>query len=99
METWERRTALTAFGGGFSDAKPYPYVVAIIQARMGGTRFPGKVMADLNGKPVLWHVIERVKRATRVHQVVVASPDLELVEYANYHQAWGFHFPQEPENV
>ena len=56
-------------------------------------------MADLNGKPVLWHVIERVKRATRVHQVVVASPDLELVEYANYHQAWGFHFPQEPENV
>jgi len=44
---------------------------AIIAARMGSTRFPGKVLADLNGKPVLQHVIERCK-ASNVDEVIVA---------------------------
>jgi hypothetical protein len=39
-------------------------VVAIIQARMGSSRLPGKSLADIEGRPMLWHVIERVKRAT-----------------------------------
>ncbi len=56
-------------------------------------------MADLGGQPVLRHVIERVRRATRVHQIVVASPDLELVEYAYAHKVLGFHAPEYPENV
>lgn len=38
-------------------------VVAIIQARMGFTRLPGKVMKDLYGKTVLAHDIERLKQA------------------------------------
>ena len=46
---------------------------AIIAARMGSTRFPGKVLADLNGKPVLQHVIERCK-ASDVDEVIVAIP-------------------------
>jgi spore coat polysaccharide biosynthesis protein SpsF len=46
---------------------------AIIQARMGSTRLPGKVMKDLKGKPVLWHVIERVKQATNINQVIIAT--------------------------
>ena len=49
-------------------------VVAIIQARMGGKRLPGKVMLPLSGKPMLWHIIERVKRAKLVDEVVVAVP-------------------------
>src|SRR3990167_6679147 len=48
--------------------------VAIIQARMGSTRLPGKIMADLCGKPMLQHIIERVKRAKLVDEVVVATP-------------------------
>lgn len=36
-------------------------IVAGIQARMGSTRFPGKSMADLCGKPVVGHVIDRAK--------------------------------------
>lgn len=49
--------------------------VATIQARMGSRRFPGKVMADLAGKPVLRHVIERAFKIEGVDRVVVAIPD------------------------
>ncbi|MDH5525733.1 MAG: glycosyltransferase family protein [Nitrospirota bacterium] len=50
-------------------------VVAIIQARMTSTRLPGKVMMDLQGKPLLWHVLERVRRASRLKQVWIATTD------------------------
>ncbi|MGB8013856.1 MAG: aminotransferase class III-fold pyridoxal phosphate-dependent enzyme [Terriglobales bacterium] len=48
-------------------------VVAIIQARMGSTRLPGKSLAEIEGRPMLWHVVQRVKRATLVDRVVVAT--------------------------
>ncbi|MFZ1917433.1 MAG: aminotransferase class III-fold pyridoxal phosphate-dependent enzyme [Terriglobales bacterium] len=47
--------------------------VAIIQARMGSTRLPGKSMAEIDGRPMLWHVAQRVKRASLVDRVVVAT--------------------------
>jgi spore coat polysaccharide biosynthesis protein SpsF (cytidylyltransferase family)/predicted dehydrogenase len=47
--------------------------VAVIQARMGSTRLPGKVLADLCGRPLLEHVIARVSRAVTVDTVVVAT--------------------------
>jgi spore coat polysaccharide biosynthesis protein SpsF len=47
--------------------------VAIIQARMGATRLPGKVLRALCGYPVLGHVIRRVKAASRLDAVVVAT--------------------------
>ncbi len=46
---------------------------AIIQARMGSTRLPGKVMLPLNGKPMLLYMINRVKRAKLVEKIVVAT--------------------------
>ena len=59
--------------------------LAIIQARMGSTRLPGKVMMDLVGKPVLWHVIDRVKSSKFVDKIVVATTisknDLQIVEF------------------
>jgi glutamate-1-semialdehyde aminotransferase/spore coat polysaccharide biosynthesis protein SpsF (cytidylyltransferase family)/predicted dehydrogenase len=48
-------------------------VVAIIQARMGSSRLPGKSLAEIEGRPMLWHVIQRVKRASLVDRVVVAT--------------------------
>ncbi len=48
-------------------------VVAIIQARMGSSRLPGKSLAEIEGRPMLWHVIQRVKRAKLVDRVVVAT--------------------------
>ncbi|HEY9691113.1 MAG TPA: glycosyltransferase family protein [Oculatellaceae cyanobacterium] len=48
-------------------------IVAIIQARMGSTRLPGKVMNQLCDKTVLAHVITRVKACSLVDEVVVAT--------------------------
>jgi spore coat polysaccharide biosynthesis protein SpsF len=48
-------------------------VVAIIQARMGSTRLPGKVLKDLGGETVLARVVNRTRRATLLDQVVVAT--------------------------
>ena len=50
-----------------------PRVVAIIQARMGSTRLPGKSLADIGGRPLLQHVIERARQAATIHEVVVAT--------------------------
>jgi len=48
-------------------------IIAIIQARMGSSRLPGKVLCDLGGEPVLARVINRVRRAQTISDVVVAT--------------------------
>lgn len=50
-------------------------VVAIIQARMGSTRLPGKVLLDLGGKTALERVVDRCRAISGVHEVVVAVPE------------------------
>src|SRR5690242_18550821 len=47
--------------------------VAIIQARMSSSRLPGKVLADIGGRPMLARVVERARQATRINRVVVAT--------------------------
>ena len=49
--------------------------VAIIQARMGSNRLPGKVLKPILGRPMLWHIVERVRAAPSIDEVVVALPD------------------------
>ena len=49
--------------------------VAIIQARIGSTRLPGKVLKPLAGKTVLEHIVDRVSCAELVDQVIVATTD------------------------
>ena len=46
----------------------------IIQARLGSTRLPAKVLVDIGGKPVLQHVIERARRIPSIDEIVVAYP-------------------------
>ena len=48
-------------------------VVAIVQARMGSSRLPGKVLLDIAGKPMIQHVIERTRRAHTLDAVTVAT--------------------------
>ena len=50
-------------------------ILAVIQARMGSSRLPGKVLLDLAGRPVLWHGVTRVKQADLVDKVMVATTD------------------------
>lgn len=50
-------------------------VVAIIQARMGSTRLPGKVLRDLEGETVLARVVNRLRRARLIDEVLVATTD------------------------
>jgi spore coat polysaccharide biosynthesis protein SpsF (cytidylyltransferase family) len=50
-------------------------ITAIVQARMGSTRFPGKVLMDLGGWTVLARVLRRLVRASRLHEIVVATTD------------------------
>lgn len=61
-------------------------IAAIIQARMGSTRLPGKSLADVCGKPMLERVVERVRTSSLIDDVVIATTtekrDDVLVEFA-----------------
>ncbi|MCI0371784.1 MAG: NTP transferase domain-containing protein, partial [candidate division NC10 bacterium] len=50
-------------------------VVAVIPARYASSRFPGKALADLAGKPMVQHVAERAAQAKTVDRVLVATDD------------------------
>lgn len=48
---------------------------AIIPARFGSTRFPGKPLADKTGKPLIRHVVEQVRKSKQISRIVVATDD------------------------
>lgn len=50
-------------------------IVAIIQARMGSTRLPGKVLKEVMGKTLLAYHIERVKQSKLIHKIVIATTE------------------------
>ena len=50
-------------------------VLAILPARYGSTRFPGKPLTQIAGKPMIQHVWERTRAAESVDAVVVATDD------------------------
>ncbi|MAG69143.1 MAG: 3-deoxy-manno-octulosonate cytidylyltransferase [Acidobacteria bacterium] len=56
-------------------------ILAIIPARMGSSRFPGKPMADLNGSPMIRHIYERTISCSLLDLTVVATCDVEIAEY------------------
>ena len=56
--------------------------VGVIPARWGSTRFPGKPLHVIAGKPLLQHVWERCRRATSLDSVIVATDDMRIAEAA-----------------
>jgi spore coat polysaccharide biosynthesis protein SpsF len=66
-------------------------VVAIVQARMGSSRLPGKILMDVEGEPMLARVVTRARRAATLHDVVVAtttSPADDAVEALCAERGW-----------
>ncbi len=60
--------------------------IVAIPARLKSTRFPRKVLADINGKPMLWHVCQGVAKAEQVSAVWVLTDSSEVYEAAS---SWG----------
>ena len=57
-------------------------VVGVIPSRWGSTRFPGKSLALIGGKPLLAWVVERVRQATRLDEILVATDDERIAAAA-----------------
>jgi 3-deoxy-manno-octulosonate cytidylyltransferase (CMP-KDO synthetase) len=55
-------------------------VVAIIPARYGSTRFPGKPLATIEGKPMVQHVYESASKVSGLDRVLVATDDRRILE-------------------
>jgi 3-deoxy-manno-octulosonate cytidylyltransferase (CMP-KDO synthetase) len=53
----------------------HPNVIAVIPARYASTRLPGKPLSPIAGRPMIEHVVERVRQAQTVTRVVVATDD------------------------
>ena len=58
-------------------------VLAVIPARFHSTRLPGKILADIAGKPMIEHVYRRTAAAKRVHAVIVATDDTRIADAVN----------------
>jgi len=57
-------------------------IVGIIPARMASTRFPGKPLAKISGKAMIYHVYKRSKMAKTLKDVYIATCDKEIEEYS-----------------
>jgi 3-deoxy-manno-octulosonate cytidylyltransferase (CMP-KDO synthetase) len=64
--------------GSAVDSSPPLEVVAVIPARYASTRFPGKPLADIDGRPMIEHVYRRAAASTAVSRVIVATDDLRI---------------------
>lgn len=68
--------------GDISLSSPIMSTAIIIPARWGSTRFPGKSLHPILGKPLIQHVWERCVKARSVDQVIIATDDMRIAETA-----------------
>ena len=61
---------------------PAPKVAVVIPARYGSTRFPGKPLFRIAGKPLIQHVWERCGKARGITAIIVATDDMRIAEAA-----------------
>lgn len=66
-------------------------ILAIIQARMGSNRLPGKVMKELNGHPMIYNTLTRLKQSKYIDQIILATSTKEIdTPLAQYVESIGF---------
>ncbi len=74
-------------------------IVAVIQARMGSTRLPGKVLKPVAGQPLLWHIVHRLKASHLIEDIAVATTiDPRDDAIAEFGQAHGITVVRGPED-
>src|SRR5579862_2006248 len=61
---------------------PRVKIIGIIPARFASTRFPGKPLALIAGKPLIQHVVEQCQKARSLSEVIVATDDTRIWEVA-----------------
>lgn len=71
----------------------------IIQARLGSTRLPSKVLRNLAGKPMVQHVIERAHKISGLDQIVCAVPVNDMVDIQTQVRSDVFWFGGDPDDV
>lgn len=61
-------------------------IIIVVQARLGSSRLPGKVMKPILGKPLIWHIVNRLKKISSVSNIVISTTnekdDERLIEFA-----------------
>jgi 3-deoxy-manno-octulosonate cytidylyltransferase (CMP-KDO synthetase) len=62
---------------------PSPKAIAVVPARHASVRFPGKPLAQILGKPMMQHVVERVRQVPGFSDVILATDDERIVSVAN----------------
>ena len=55
-------------------------IIGVIPARFASTRFPGKPLADICGKPMIWWVYQRIKKVKQLNEVYVATDSDKIAE-------------------
>ena len=58
-------------------------VIGVIPARYKSSRFPGKPLADICGKPMIWWVYQQCKKVKELDEVYVATEDQRIVDKCN----------------
>lgn len=62
---------------------PTSQVLAVIPARYASTRFPGKPLVDIGGKPMIQHVWERARQVSAIQRIIIATDDQRIAETAS----------------
>ena len=60
-------------------------IVGVIPARYASTRFPGKPLANIHGKPMIWWVYNQVKKASKIDEIYVAIDDERIAKVCKKH--------------
>lgn len=60
-------------------------IIGVIPARYQSSRFPGKPLADICGKPMIWWVYHRAKLVKRLDEIIVATDDDRIIETCSYY--------------
>ena len=60
-------------------------IVGVIPARYGSSRFPGKPLADICGKPMLWWVYQQAKKVQELDNIYIATDDSRIADLCDHY--------------